>query len=422
MGGLGHSIVCGTKIKSFLMRCDMISKRTKISVIVPVYNENREYLDDCISSICNQTYEDLEIILVDDGSDVICYEACDEYKKIDKRIKVFHKENEGTQSSRRKGIEEATGDYVAFVDSDDWVEPELYKKMTEIINMHKPEMLVASNYYRNYSNGTVLNATNNNRTGFWSNSEFEQEVFPYFIKTEGYFDTELPAAMWAYLFKTNFARIIIKEVGDNIKTAEDYAFLMIAFLNAKSLSAISYRGYHYRSNINSKTHTIKNIKELLRPVYEIVDNAITQSAYDQESLKKKNRIFIFHSLMLRDYKCLLGHQNSFLFPYSQIARGSKVLIYGAGKLGKEMYGAIKNSTDFEIIGIADKNWKSYEEQGLDVISPEDILKRQFDYIIIAVTYVNVRRQIKSALIKAGVMENKIAEIDMDVFDEAHLPF
>ena len=393
----------------------------KISVIVPVYNECREYLEDCVFSIYNQAYKNLEVILVDDGSSSNCCDLCDDIGKIDKRIKVIHKENGGSQSARRRGIEEATGDYVAFVDSDDWIELNLYEKMVKVIVKDQPDMVVASNYYRNYADGTVLNATDNKREGFWKDSDFEKEVFP-FIKTETYFDTEFPIAMWPYLFKTKFARIITRKISDDIKTAEDYAFLMYSFLNAKSLSAISYRGYHYRSNANSKTHTITNVKKLLYSVYQLVNNAIAQSSYNQEMLKRKNRIVIFHALIVRNYKILFELEQNFLFPFSNVTKGSKILIYGAGKFGKEIYNAIKDDPDFEIIGIVDRNWKLFKEQGINVNSPEEVLKKKFDYVIIAITYVHVRRQIKQTLINVGVPGEKIAEIDMDVFDENHLPF
>lgn len=301
----------------------MKNENIKISVIVPVYNENSKYLDDCVFSICNQSYKNLEIVLVDDGSSDSCSENCDVYGKADQRIKVIHKENGGSQSARRTGIEKATGEYVAFVDSDDWVELELYQKMAEIIVKEQPDMLMASNYYRNYTDGTALNATDNKREGFWLNTEFEAEVFPYFIRTEKYFDTEFPAAMWACLFKKDFALETAKKISDNIKVAEDYAFLMIALLKAKSFAAISYRGYHYRSNANSKTHIIKNVKDLIRPVYETVDCVINQSGYNKELLKQKNRLFIFHSLMLRDYKALCETERDFLYPFPQVTKGSK---------------------------------------------------------------------------------------------------
>lgn len=393
----------------------------KISVIIPVYNETY-YLDTCISSICNQTYRNLEIIIVDDGSSFPCYEMCDNYFKQDKRIKVIHKKNGGSLSARKEGVKLATGDYITFVDSDDWIELNFYKEMTNIAKKDGSDIITASNYYKDYSNGHSIEVYNNKRCGFWRSNEFEKEVFPYFIKTDIFFDTEFPIAVWTSLFKTEFCRFIIEKVGNNIKTSEDYVLLMIAFLNAKTFSSTLYRGYHYRSNINSKTYTLKNVKQLVQPVYEIVDHAIIQSNYNHKILKKKNRLFIFHTLMLKDYKEILNREKDFLFPYSRIKKGSRIFIYGAGQLGKQIYNAVKASGDYEITGIADQNWQLYRKQGVDVIAPEEILYREYDYIIIAVTYVNIKNQIKKILIELGVPESKIAEIDMNVLDESHLPF
>ena len=98
----------------------------KISVIVPIYKVEK-YIHRCIDSIINQTYKNLEIILVDDGSPDSCPRICDEYAKKDKRIKVIHKENGGLSDARNKGVDIATGDYIAFVDSDDYIHPNMYE-------------------------------------------------------------------------------------------------------------------------------------------------------------------------------------------------------------------------------------------------------------------------------------------------------
>lgn len=97
-----------------------------ISVIVPVYNVEK-YLPRCIDSILNQTYKNLEIILVDDGSPDNCPAICDEYAQKDSRIKVIHKANGGVSSARNVGLDVATGEYIGFVDSDDWIEPDMYE-------------------------------------------------------------------------------------------------------------------------------------------------------------------------------------------------------------------------------------------------------------------------------------------------------
>lgn len=100
----------------------------KISVIVPVYRVE-EYLPKCVESIINQTYKNLEIILVDDGSPDRCGQMCDEYAKEDDRIRVVHKQNGGLSSARNAGLDVATGEYIGFVDSDDYIAPEMYETL-----------------------------------------------------------------------------------------------------------------------------------------------------------------------------------------------------------------------------------------------------------------------------------------------------
>ena len=97
-----------------------------ISIIVPVYKVV-PYLRQCIESIINQTYRDLEILLIDDGSPDECGEICEEYKNRDNRIRLFHTENNGLSAARNIGLKAATGECIGFIDSDDWVEPNMYE-------------------------------------------------------------------------------------------------------------------------------------------------------------------------------------------------------------------------------------------------------------------------------------------------------
>ena len=110
-----------------------------ISVIVPVYKAEA-YLDKCVQSIRNQTYANLEIILVNDGSPDRCGEMCDAYAKEDARIRVFHKVNGGQSSARNLGLDQMRGEYVGFVDSDDWIEPDMYSHLYNLIDKHKGQI------------------------------------------------------------------------------------------------------------------------------------------------------------------------------------------------------------------------------------------------------------------------------------------
>lgn len=105
-----------------------MKQKKKVSIIVPVYNSEK-YLEKCLSSIINQTYQNIEIIIIDDGSKDNSYAICKQYAHIDKRITIDHQDNKGASSARNKGIEMATGNYLLFVDSDDWIEKEMVEKL-----------------------------------------------------------------------------------------------------------------------------------------------------------------------------------------------------------------------------------------------------------------------------------------------------
>lgn len=112
----------------------------KISVIIPVYNTGK-YLAKCVNSILCQTYQNLEILIIDDGSEEYTAAVCDELSKKDSRISVFHKQNEGVSVARNFGIEKATGEYIGFVDSDDWVDNDMYGSMLSVMQKYNADIV-----------------------------------------------------------------------------------------------------------------------------------------------------------------------------------------------------------------------------------------------------------------------------------------
>ena len=122
-----------------------MNSQPKISVIVPVY-KTEGLLDRCVESIVGQTYKNLEIILVDDGSPDNCPAMCDEWAEKDSRIRVIHKENGGVSSARNAALDIATGDYIGYVDSDDWIEPEMYSSLIQKISESGKNIALCSYY------------------------------------------------------------------------------------------------------------------------------------------------------------------------------------------------------------------------------------------------------------------------------------
>lgn len=118
----------------------------KVSIIVPIYNVEK-YLNKCVDSILNQTFKDFELILVDDGSTDNCGKICDEYEKLDNRIRVIHKENGGLSDARNKGIDESNSEFISFVDSDDYISEDMYEVLYNNLEKENADISVCG-YYR----------------------------------------------------------------------------------------------------------------------------------------------------------------------------------------------------------------------------------------------------------------------------------
>lgn len=131
-----------------------------VSVIIPIYNVE-QYLDKCIESIVKQTYSNIEIILVDDGGKDSCPKKCDEWSKIDSRIKVIHKENEGVAYARNSGLDIASGEYILFVDSDDYIAFDAVEIMVKRIEQDNTDIVIAKTV-KVYSNDEVSSGDNSN--------------------------------------------------------------------------------------------------------------------------------------------------------------------------------------------------------------------------------------------------------------------
>lgn len=126
----------------------ILNEKTLVSIVVPIYNVE-DYLTKCVDSVINQTYKNLQIILVDDGSKDSSSSICDEYLKKDSRIEVIHKENGGLSDARNVGMKYVKGDYTFFLDSDDWIDEKIIEKLLTLIIEYDADIAV-SNYYYTY--------------------------------------------------------------------------------------------------------------------------------------------------------------------------------------------------------------------------------------------------------------------------------
>jgi glycosyltransferase involved in cell wall biosynthesis len=196
------------------------------------------YLRHCLDSILNQTYRNLEILLIDDGSPDKCGQICEEYARADSRIRVFHTANKGLSAARNVGLREARGDYIGFVDSDDWIEPDMYCSLLHQLVESEAD-ISACEIWNEYDGDQQLG--HNIQDVYYSGSEAIHALI--YLRTY--------SCVWNKLYK--------KKCWDDVwfpegKTFEDVATLYKVFLRADSVSCSSNPLYHYRMRISSIAH------------------------------------------------------------------------------------------------------------------------------------------------------------------------
>ncbi|CAB1273969.1 glycosyltransferase [Veillonella parvula] len=209
-----------------------------ISVIVPVYNVE-SYVAECIESIQNQTYMNLEIILVNDGSTDASGDICDKYAAYDERIQVIHKENAGVSAARNTGIEAANGDYIGFVDSDDYIAPTMYEDMLKLMAEHDLDIIECT-AFRNNGDTNIEGCNDGSLEIFNRDEALKMAMYDCFV------------AVWSQLYKRRVISDVRFPVG---RKFEDSAVSYLFIANTKRVGHINRCLYYYRLNPNSTTQT-----------------------------------------------------------------------------------------------------------------------------------------------------------------------
>lgn len=188
----------------------------KVSIIVPVYNAEK-YLRECVESVLCQTLSDIELILVDDGSTDSSPTLCDQYAAQDRRVKVIHKPNGRAASARNAGLRAASGEYVAFVDADDWISPDMYEKM-----LQTNADVTLCDYVRFQGEKLFPFTQPNVAAGFYNKAQIREKIYPHLVM-DG-IEYPITISNWALLIRRE---IIVKNrlsYREDIRISEDAPF------------------------------------------------------------------------------------------------------------------------------------------------------------------------------------------------------
>lgn len=279
-----------------------------ISVIVPVYNTKTEYLDKCVDSILNQTYRDIQLLLVDDGSESDCAAALDEYPERDSRCNVFHIPHGGVSSARNCGLDHADGEYVTFVDSDDWVSENyletLYIKMDGVALA----VMTSTNYYENTKQ--VDDKHVSHKTNICSN---RSHIFDVLYGRTDDAKKWLLNTVWAKLYRAEVIKSGNIRFDTSLRRLEDGVFNLsyLTFLSENvKLIYIDIVGYYLRQHSNSTVHKYNpNLADdMILPLEKMYEISVRSGMYEYDKTALGFRALLNCIVYINDGAC--GNKNS----------------------------------------------------------------------------------------------------------------
>lgn len=386
-----------------------------ISVIVPIYRVD-EYVDQCIWSIRNQTYKNIEIILVDDGSDDRCPQICEKHAKEDGRIKVIHKENGGADSARKAGMLTATGKYVGYVDGDDWIEPEMYEKLLVYAKEYNVDVV---------ESGIIDSGENIQRIrqpylgeGCYKGESFEEKIMPGLLYSGCFFES----GIFSYLVTKIFLKEKIMKyqmIEGKVSRIQDDTMIGIPCVaETKSLYITHDCYYHYRIRTDSTKSQTYQETMVVADLFECYPEFLSRfkgTGLDDMQLHYYVMYWLFYKAPgVFDHTC----RDDFLLPFGNIGKEKKIVLYGAGASGIHLERYIRNAGG-SIVGWADRNYKDLQKK-LNIIEPQKIPELEYDYVVISILKRKAVQGAKRDLVDMGVPEEKILWIQQKYLDDPRL--
>lgn len=386
-------------------------KEDLIAIIVPVYNAE-QYLSICIQSIMDQTYKNLEIILVDDGSTDSSYSVCKNFLKYDDRIKIFHKENAGPLSAKKVGLEFTNAEFVMFVDADDWIKTEMCENLYNIMKDENVD-LVTSGIIRYFSEDVCIYDTDNIEGGKYVGEDYDERIIPYML-CDGVFPRRgIDASLAIKMFRREILLPVLKKADEQYGHlfAEDTAVLYPYLLNCKSIYICKECFYYHRQYSNKQRYyKDADFEDKLSNLFVYLNDIFMGNKANAVLMRQLD--YFIYGLWLA--KCDLFAEKivhkipklqQYLFPFHLIKKGSSILLYGAGAVGQSFYAQLKKTNYCSKVIWQDKEYERYRAEGLAVECVD--MGVEADACVVAVQNEELACKIKQQLTELGFEEKKL---------------
>lgn len=385
-----------------------------LSVIVPVYNI-QPFVERSIASMVEQTYENLEIILVNDGSTDGSEELCRKYAELDSRVKLISQENQGVTAARKAAVKMASGTYMAFVDGDDYIDKDLLQQMMD----HRDSFdLVIAHWMRDSENGT-RRCFDKLTPGAYRTQEEMDFILDHMINASlpgGLVNLKsgIASYLWNKLYRADFAKEIYAQISETIRGGEDMVFTYLYLLKCRSVLITDICGYHYRVRSNSIAHSTNRGCEIIRRECDLYDNVAPafmahprrKTLMPQLKLKLSARMARTPVKMGFPLEAQL-ELKTYLFPFINLLDGKRIALYGAGVVGKHYWRQIHRLDACSVVLWVDEDWRTFQREGLDVTEVEALGGVAFDFLVIAALEEEQAVKIRSELVLQEIPESKI---------------
>lgn len=387
-----------------------------VSVIVPIYNTEK-YLSRCIESIRGQSLNELEIILIDDGSGDGSGQICDDYARIDPRIKVLHKENEGLVCARKAGLHLARGKYIGFVDSDDWIEADMFEFLfREAID--KNADIVADGVVEE-TDGACVYKTNALKAGIYHSEEERTYIYQNMLCCEEYFKIGILPYLCNKLIRRELAAKHIMTVDEKISVGEDAASVYPILMSAGRICITNQVHYHYCIRNTSMIRGGGRLDEEYAGLARL-HIFLKRTSHDLGVLplmEEQIERYSINNILVRafaKYACQFG--NTKLYPFKGIGEMDSILIYGAGAFGRAVFEYVSQKEGIKVTNWVDRDAQFYQRLGMQVDNLDRLWPPCSSKIVISVLSRKAAGEIKGMLLNRGFSEQQLIWLSIEKKD------
>ncbi len=379
----------------------------KVSVIIPVYN-SEDYLRCCLESVLGQSIADIEVICINDGSTDQSASILNEYVQRDSRIKVLHQEKGGVTNARKNGLCVATGTYIGFVDSDDWIEPDMYENLYRNAIENQADF-VSSGYIMEGAYTSV-------HYDCVPNGVYDRFNLLYLRNNTIYNTAErdigLRGSLCCKLFKNEFIKNVQFAMPDTLTFSEDKMCVLSCVLEAEKVVVLRDAFYHYRLHAASTVHSART--DYLTCVNEVY--LYLNMLYGHKNFTSQMRLqaeLYVTELLIKGVNTRLGFQHRNLLWIdpswlNNFPRNSRIVLYGGGEMGMKYRTHIANCKDLQYVGCVDfEHKKNVKQSQFEIFSPTMLVSWEYDYIVITIKNLSKAKQIELQLIEMGIPAEKI---------------